>query len=130
MRLIPFKYNSTHKIIIAMLLVAWAVFHFSRPSESGKVYSNGQIKYIGAHQDGRNEGHWIWYYENGNKRLEGDFQRGKRSGVWKTYDQRGRLLTEGTYANDQLDGVFVKYDGQGRPKVRLLYRQDAVVDTL
>ncbi len=130
MRLIPFKYNSTHKMFTALILVAWAVFHFSRPNDAGKVYDNGQIKYIGTQHDGRNEGHWIWYYENGNRKLEGDFVRGKRSGVWKTYDQRGHLLTEGNYANDQLEGEYVKFDSQGQPKIRLLYRQDALLDTL
>lgn len=103
-----FKYNSHHKIITVIILLIWSILHFST-KEKEPTYNNGQARSTGGVKNGKNHGHWVWYYHNGAKKMEGEFNNGKRVGVWITYDINGRKLTQAKYVNDQLNGEFIRW---------------------
>ena len=126
----PFRYNSYHKIIIGIVIIGWAVFHFSGDSLSGGRYSNGQIKRSGGFENGRNHGKWIWYYENGQRKMEGTFKYGKRNGIWITWDKNGNRLTQGNYEDDRLNGAFIRWDTKGNKVEHLIYKNDVLIEKL
>src|SRR5690606_35992687 len=92
-----FSYNSSHKVIIGIIIVLWAAFHFTARDEDPGRYPNGQAKYSGSLVDNQNHGRWTWYYENGKRRMEGQFDRGKRQGLWTTWASDGTKRSEGLY---------------------------------
>ncbi|NOG58578.1 MAG: hypothetical protein HND54_12635 [Bacteroidetes bacterium] len=122
-----FSYNSNHKIITVIILIAWAIFQFSSSTSSSEKYDNGQVKRIGSVKNGKNQGKWVWYYENGNKKMEGNFLNGKRHGVWTTWYANGKKLTVGNYENDRLNGLFTKYDEHEIVIEQINYKNDVPI---
>lgn len=93
-----YNYNSIHKVIVAFLVVAWAIYHFStRDSEKNLYYDNGQVKRVGSKENSLNEGTWTWYHVNGNIQIQGNYHKGQKDGLWKTYDTSGTLTSESSY---------------------------------
>lgn len=122
-----FQYNSYHKFITGIIIVLWAVFHFTSNRSNDAYYDNGQIKRYESFKNGKNHGKWIWYYENGRKKMEGTFTNGERTGIWNTWDSNGNILTQGEYAGDKLNGYFIRWDASGKQVEKLYYSNDRVV---
>lgn len=124
-----FHYNSSHKIIIGIIIVLWAAFHFTARDEDPTRYANGQVKYSGSVVNDQNNGRWTWYYENGKRRMEGQFDKGKRQGIWTTWASDGTKLTEGMYKDDRLNGDYIQWNEQGKEVSHLRYVNDVPVGT-
>lgn len=124
-----FSYNSSHKVIIGIIIVLWAAFHFTARDEDPGRYPNGQAKYSGSLVDNQNHGRWTWYYENGKRRMEGQFDRGKRQGLWTTWASDGTKRSEGLYVNDRLNGEYTMWNEQGKEISRTRYVNDVPVKT-
>jgi len=119
-----YKYNSYHKIVVAILVVLWAIFHFSQRDDRGLYYENGQIKRNGGSVKSMNEGIWTWYYEDGTIQIRGNFHEGKREGIWESFDQNGNLISESSYVGNMLNGPFVKYGSDGQIIRQEIYEND------
>ena len=122
-----YSYNSSHKVIIALLIVAWAVFQFSGRSEESNYFKNGQIKRTGEQVMNLNEGTWVWYYPNGTVQLKGNFHEGKRNGEWKRYDSTGVLISSSNYAENRINGLYVEYDVEGNIIEEHIYKNDTLI---
>ncbi|MCB9195516.1 MAG: hypothetical protein H6598_04765 [Flavobacteriales bacterium] len=92
-----YKYNSTHKIITAVLVFGWAVYHFAFRSEPSTHFENGQVKRTGSKVNSMNEGTWTWYHENGQIQIQGIYHLGQKDGVWTSYNSEGEIISETTY---------------------------------
>jgi antitoxin component YwqK of YwqJK toxin-antitoxin module len=92
-----YRYNSTHKIIVAFLIFGWAVYHFAFRSDPSLYFENGQVKRTGSQVNSLNEGTWTWYHENGQIQIQGNFHKGQKDGLWKTYDNDGNIISETHY---------------------------------
>lgn len=123
-----FRYNSNHKAITALLIIAVAVASFYLGRRGAPTYANGQAKREGGTVDGRNNGRWTWYYPGGQKKMEGFFDRGKRTGRWLTFAANGDTITEAFYANDKLNGTYTVFGTNGQPNKVVLYSNDQQVD--
>lgn len=121
-----YSYNSSHKVVIVLLVVIWAVFHFSQRNEEGLYYENGQIKQTGSTKNSLNEGVWTWFHADGTVQLQGKFSNGNREGVWKKYDEHGVLTSESTYLNNQLHGVYYEFDAVGNTTITKYYEKDVL----
>lgn len=122
-----FKYDSRHKIIVGVLIMVWAAWHFLARDPVQERYANGQLKRSGEQAGNLNHGLWTWYHENGRKQMEGRFDNGKRVGTWLTFAANGDTLTMAQYAADRLNGPYIEY-GPGNVHLRTLtYRDDRLV---
>lgn len=123
-----YSYNSYHKVITGVIIVGWAIFHFSqRSTEDSPVYDNGQVICSGEKINSLNEGVWTWYFEDGSIQMKGNFSRGKRTGTWKTYSKDGNLISESNYENNKLNGPSFKYDEHGHTVSEVMYKNDVLV---
>ena len=105
-----FSYNSNHKVITALIFVAWAIFNFVIRDDNKFEYDNGQKKRVGTTQGNKNNGVWTWYYDNGGKNMQGKFRDGKREGKWITWDTEGNKIIECEYENDRLNGQYILWN--------------------
>jgi antitoxin component YwqK of YwqJK toxin-antitoxin module len=122
-----FSYDSRHKIIVGILIMIWAAWHFLARDPAQERYTNGQLKRSGGQVDNLNHGLWTWYHENGRKQMEGRFEQGKRVGAWLTFEANGDTLTKAQYEADRLNGSYIEY-GPGNMRLRkLTYRNDRLV---
>ena len=124
---IKFKYNSYHKAITGVIIIAWAIFHFVGDAGDDR-YENGQVKKYGATKNHKSHGTWTWFYKNGKKEMQGDYIEGKREGIWRTWSDTGEKLTESTYKNDKLNGVYYKWDITGKLISKTYYQEDKLVN--
>lgn len=122
-----FSYDSRHKIIVGILIMIWAAWHFLSRDPVQEHYANGQLKRAGGQVDNLNHGLWTWYHENGRKQMEGRFEHGKRVGAWVTYEANGDTLTKAHYVADRLNGIYIEYGPGNAPQRRLTYRDDRQV---
>ncbi|MFP5469988.1 MAG: toxin-antitoxin system YwqK family antitoxin [Bacteroidia bacterium] len=122
-----YQYNSIHKIIAAVAIVLWAIFHFSGKKDNDIYYDNGQITRTGEVVNSLNEGVWTWFHKNGNLQIQGEFKQGKRVGKWKRYDEKSRLVTEWNYENGKLNGEFIEFDTLGNISEKHFYQDDLLV---
>jgi antitoxin component YwqK of YwqJK toxin-antitoxin module len=125
-----FNYNSRHKIIVGILIVIWAAWHFFSREPAQERYPNGQIKRSGGQLDNLNHGLWTWYHENGRKQMEGRFERGDRAGIWLTFATNGDTLLKATYMGDRLNGPYIEYASGNRPQRMVQYRDDKALDAV
>ena len=125
-----YSYNSSHKIVVAFLIIAWAIFQFGSRNEESLRYENGQAKRIGNQKNSLNHGTWIWYFSNGEVQLKGDFIEGERNGEWKRYDSLGNLVSESFYTNNKLEGLFTEYDAHGEIVFQHIYHHDTLIKKL
>jgi antitoxin component YwqK of YwqJK toxin-antitoxin module len=119
-----YKYNSYHKIVVALLVVFWAVFHFSQRKGEGLYYDNGQVKQTGGTENALNEGLWVWFYEDGSVQMKGEFRNGNREGIWKRFDDSGTLVSESTYLRNKLHGEYREFDQSGNVILTRRYEND------
>ncbi len=124
-----FSYDSRHKIILGLLIMIWAAWHFLIREPAQERYGNGQVKRTGGQVDDLNHGLWTWYHENGRKQMEGRFERGKRVGLWITFAGNGDTLSKAIYERDRLNGPTTEYGPGNRPLRTIQYREDRVVDS-
>ena len=122
-----YRYNSYHKIITVLVVMAWAVFHFSRRTGNGLYYDNGQIKQTGETKNALNEGTWTWYFENGKVQMQGQFHEGQREGVWYEFDEEGHISSESHYRKNRLNGDYFRYDTTGRVILHQVFKNDTLV---
>ena len=122
-----FHYNSTHKIIIGVIIMLLAAFQFTARDKDPTRYGNGQVKYSGSVVNDLNNGRWTWYYENGKPSMQGEFHKGKRQGIWTTWGNDGTKLSEGLYKDDRLNGDYVQWNAQGKEVSHLRYVNDVPV---
>lgn len=122
-----FSYNSKHKIIVGVLIILWAAYHFTGKRSTSSYYDNGTPMYEGKLKNGKNHGHWVWFYKNGNKKMEGNFENGAREGVWHTYYSNGNINTECYYINDQLNGNYIIRNKNNETVKTLIYKRDELV---
>lgn len=108
-----FNYNSRHKFITALIVVGWAVYHFTGGRETINYHTNGNVSQTGDFKDGKNHGLWIWFYDNGKKQMQGAFQKGTRTGKWEFWDKEGNKIKESMYENDLLNGKSIFWDKEG-----------------
>lgn len=125
-----YNYNSWHKILIVLVVVLWAIFHFQERNEEQLRYDDGQPIRTGTTKNNLNEGIWKWYHENGELGIEGNFDKGKRTGEWRFYDTNGRMYLKSHYKNNLLNGEFVEYDTTGMILRREIYRNDRLAEKL
>ena len=85
---------SSHKIIVIILVVFWAIYNFTATNEESLYYDNGQIKRSGQLENSLNEGLWNWYYENGQIQHEGDYIDGKKDAKWTWWDENGQMVAD------------------------------------
>lgn len=123
-----FNYNSTHKIIIGVIIMLFAAFQFTARDKDPGRYENGQVKFSGSVVNDLNNGRWTWYYENGTRRMEGEFDKGKRQGIWTTWGSDGTKLTQGLYKDDRLNGEYIQWNEQGEEVSHRWYVNDVPVD--
>jgi len=128
--MIPFRYNSYHKLITGIVIIIWTLFHFTGENKTSNTFDNGQIKWTGGFSNGLNHGKWVWYYENGVKKMEGSFINGKRRGIWEIRDINGNKISEGQYENDKLNGSFIKWNSHGEIISRSVYKNDIKIQKL
>jgi antitoxin component YwqK of YwqJK toxin-antitoxin module len=69
----------------------------STPPVETVRYSNGNVKFTGAHLDGEMHGPWEFYRTDGSLMRAGAFDRGRQVGVWRTYDRTGRVVKETSF---------------------------------
>lgn len=119
-----FRYNSNHKAITALLIIAVAAISLYLNRRGPSTFDNGQAKRTGSVVDGRNNGRWTWYYPSGKKRMEGTFDHGKRTGVWHTFSASGDTLTEAFYADDKLNGPYTLFGPDNRRGTVTFYKND------
>lgn len=124
-----FSYNSNHKAITALLVIAVAGASFYLNRRGPSTFDNGQAKRTGSVVDGRNHGRWTWYYPSGKKKMEGTFDHGKRTGPWYTFSATGDTLTEAFYSEDKLNGPYTLFGPDGRRASVTLYKDDQPVRT-
>lgn len=122
-----YSYNSSHKIIVVLLVIAWAMYHFSGKSNEAERYDNGQVKRTGTQINSLNEGQWVWYFENGKTQIKGEFDKGQRTGIWEQYDSLGHLISSSQYKNNRLHGLYTKYSGDGSIAEQQIYLNDTIV---
>jgi antitoxin component YwqK of YwqJK toxin-antitoxin module len=120
---VAFSYNSNHKVITALIFIAWAIFNFVIREDSEFQYDNGQKKRTGAVKENKNNGLWTWYYDNGKKNMQGNFKNGKREGVWITWDTEGNKVIECEYSNDKLNGEYILWS-----KDEVIYQKTYIND--
>ena len=118
---------SSHKIIVIILVVFWAIYNFTATNEESLYYDNGQIKRSGQLENSLNEGLWNWYYENGQIQLSGNFIQGEREGIWSSYSEDGVLLTTSEYVNNKITGKHIEYDINGSIKEEHIYNEDVLL---
>lgn|SRR5690554_292016 len=123
-----YSYNSTHKIITALAIVALVVYHYSTRENPKLTYSNGNPIRTGITENNLSEGLWIWYYENGKKQLSGNFHKGKREGEWLVYDTAGNVVLKSMYRNNLLNGEQISYDAHGNILQINYYENDKLVE--
>ncbi|MCB0473895.1 MAG: hypothetical protein KDC83_06160 [Flavobacteriales bacterium] len=119
-----FSYNSNHKIITALLVVGWAVFHFVGNKDAERTFENGQVRSRGGTLNAKNHGLWIWYHTNGTKKMQGRFENGKRQGVWTSWNSKGIKILECTYIDDRLEGEYITWDNSGERQKTVVYKND------
>ncbi|MCC7332369.1 MAG: hypothetical protein IT232_07160 [Flavobacteriales bacterium] len=124
-----FRYHSKHKIIVGVLILSYAAYHFTGKRKEQTYYDNGNTLQSGSIKEGKNHGQWIWYYPNGKKKLEGSFNNGAREGVWKTYNENGKILTESHYLNDKLNGKYSIWDNEGNLVKEMNYINDMITES-
>lgn len=122
-----FSYNSKHKIIFGVILIALAAYQFTGKRETTRHFENGKLMQMGSFKDGKNHGKWVWFYPNGKKKMEGFFNNGSREGQWITYSTVGKIETESNYVNDKLNGKFIKRNNAGFIISELSYINDVLV---
>lgn len=125
-----YSYNSSHKIVIAFLIIAWAIFQFGSRNEESLKYKNGQAKRIGSQKNSLNDGPWTWYFSNGEIQLKGNFIEGARTGPWTRYDSLGNLISESFYTNNKLEGLFTEYNTSGEVVSQHIYHYDTLIKKL
>ena len=119
-----FSYNSKHKLIIGLLIIGYAAYHFNGKRTTANYDDSGKILQSGDFNNGKNHGLWIWFYPNGKRKMEGNFNMGKREGAWLTFNVNGRIISESFYINDQLNGVFSIWDYNGNLVKKTNYLND------
>lgn len=122
-----YSYNSTHKIVVILLVIIWAMYQFSGKNDEGQFYENGQIKRTGSQVNSLNQGEWVWYFKNGQKQIKGEFDRGKRIGTWEQYDSLGHMTLSSEYKDNKLDGLNTHYAEDGSIEAQEIYRNDTVL---
>jgi antitoxin component YwqK of YwqJK toxin-antitoxin module len=122
-----YSYNSSHKVITILLIMVWAVYHFSQRNTDSLYYDNGQVKSEGNTINSLNEGIWRWYYKDGKVQMQGLFSKGKREGAWKTFTRLGELKTESNYHNNQLNGEYIEYNEFGEITKKSIYENDVQI---
>lgn len=127
---IKFKYNSNHKIITVVIVILWAIIHFTLNRGSDNHYDNGQIKSTGSTVNSINNGQWTWYYENGNKEMQGSFVKGKREGKWTLWDKNGHKISENAYEHDKLNGLTIKLNIEGEIISKQLWEDDVLIEEI
>jgi antitoxin component YwqK of YwqJK toxin-antitoxin module len=50
-----------------------------------EYYASGELKEVGAYENGVRVGNWKMYYKNGKIRQKGRYSKGVKVGVWKTF---------------------------------------------
>jgi len=77
------------------------------------LYKDGQKKWEGNLEGGKQIGKWTKYYESGNKKIEENYQDGKIQGKYTEYYENGQMkyireyATEKEYNNDE--GLLISY---------------------
>lgn len=122
-----FSYNSKHKLIIGILIIGYAVYHFNGKRTTTKYYESGKTLQSGNFKNGKNHGLWLWYYPSGKRKMEGNFNLGKREGKWFTYNTNGSKASESNYVSDKLNGDFLTFDGEGKLIQTISYIDDTPV---
>lgn len=124
-----YNYNSTHKVILVIIVIGWAIFHFMSKEDQVLIYENGIPIRTGIIKNNQNEGAWIWYHNNGNKQLSGFFKKGKREGEWIIYDTLGNMIIKSSYTNNLLNGKQIYFSKEGKI-VRINYfKDDKIIKT-
>jgi len=122
-----YSYNSSHKIFVVLIVVAWAMYHFTAKSDDPLYYENGQVIRTGSQVNSLNEGMWIWYYSNGAVQIRGNYEEGKRIGLWEEFDSLGHLLTTSQYVDNHLNGYLTHYNIDGEVSEQFIYSDDVVI---
>lgn len=73
-------------------------------------FENGNIRTLGAYENGVSEGFFISFFENGNVNYKCEIRKGKVSGEYMVYAKNNMLYCKLNYDNDLLNGEAVYYD--------------------
>ena len=77
-------------------------------------HANGQLKSKGEYKSGRQEGLWVRYHENGQLRSKGDYKNDTQEGLWVTHNKNGQLFIEANFKEGEQDGLLVQYYDNGK----------------
>lgn len=128
--MIMYSYNSSHKIILVIIIIGWVIFHFISIEDQVLVHENGKPIRTGQTENNQNEGNWTWYHKNGFKQLSGSFKNGKREGEWIVYDTLGQMILKSQYVNNLLNGQQVAYDKNGKILELNYFKNDKILKTI
>ena len=99
---------------------------------NGKVityYENGNIGYEQNYKDGNLEGLTKTYYESGKLNLELNYKNDLLDGLSKGYYENGQLSAQENYKEGKRNGELVNYDEKGNIILRLIYKDDEIIES-
>ena len=102
------------------------------PYLNGKVityYENGNIGYEQNYKDGNLEGLTKTYYESGKLNLELNYKNDLLDGLSKGYYENGQLSAQENYKEGKRNGELVNYDEKGNIILRLIYKDDEIIES-
>jgi antitoxin component YwqK of YwqJK toxin-antitoxin module len=76
--------------------------------------SEGELRAVGAYENGKKTGIWKFYYSNGVIEQVGSFFKGKPHGEWIWYFANGSTLRKETFSKGVPDGNYFEYDSLGQ----------------
>jgi uncharacterized protein len=83
----------------------------------GYFHINRKPGSIGKYVNGKQDGHWLWWYDNGNKMDEATYKNGSYIGERKHWWKNGKLkqieIITGECSGDCCNGKIINYDKNG-----------------
>ena len=68
-------------------------------------FDNGKVNFIGAYEEGKQEGAWKFYHTNGTLGAEKIYNKGELEKE-TFYDEKGKVLPKGSFINRKENSLF------------------------